>query len=65
LSPIFQQTQAEPTGARSSRPGRPVDGGQAGPVSGKRSCEGAGGPVEPGDQVVLASGKGSFPGAGF
>jgi len=32
---------------------------------GKRSCEGAGGPVEPEGQVELASGKGSFPGAGF
>jgi hypothetical protein len=48
-----------------SRPGSPVDGGQAGPEPGKRSCEGAGGPVESEGQVELASGKGSFPGAGF
>ncbi|MCX6673517.1 MAG: hypothetical protein NTY37_07045 [Methanothrix sp.] len=47
------------------RPGSPVGGGQAGPEPGKRSCEGAGGPVEPEGQVELASGEGSFPGAGF
>jgi len=47
-------------GRSPSRPDSPVGGGQAGPEPGKRSCEGAGGPVEPEGQVELASGMGSF-----
>ena len=52
-------------GARPPGPAALWVAAQAGPEPGKRSCEGAGGPVEPEGQVELASGKGSFPGAKF